>query len=120
ASRGTPWLPRRLRPQVIPEASGRPAALRAGQVSLVDAVPPLDATMLARESAFKVVSGPQKLNCRLYLNGRLKTQYDSGGKDGLYGDTKTRLALTLGVNRDAIIKKIFQGYALANASTVAT
>ena len=117
---GTPTLARRLRLQVIPEASARLAALRAGQVSLVDAVPPLDATVLAREPAFTVVSGPQKLNCRLYLNGRLRTQYDSGGKDGLYGDTKTRLALTLGVNREAIIKKIFQGYALANASPVAT
>src|SRR5437867_1900211 len=117
---GTRTLARRLRLQVIPEASARLAALRAGQVSLVDAVPPLDATVLAREPAITVVSGPQKLNCRLYLNGRLRTQYDSGGKDGLYGDTKTRLALTLGVNREAIIKKIFQGYALANASPVAT
>src|SRR5881628_1403544 len=44
---GTPTLARRLRLQVIPEASARLAALRAGQVSLVDAVPPLDATVLA-------------------------------------------------------------------------
>src|SRR5213083_3776926 len=48
---GTPTLARRLRLQVIPEASARLAALRAGQVSLVDAVPPLDATVLAREPA---------------------------------------------------------------------
>jgi len=117
---GTPPLAKRLRLQVIPEASARLAALRAGQVSLVDAVPPLDASVLAREPNVKVVSGPQKLNCRLYLNGRLKNQYDSGGKDGLFGDTKTRLALAHAVNREAIIKKIFQGYALANTSPVAT
>jgi peptide/nickel transport system substrate-binding protein len=116
---GAPQL-RRLRLQVIPEASARLAALRAGQVSLVDAVPPVDAGVLAREPNVKIVSGPQKLNCRLYLNGRLKSQFDSGGKDGLYADTKTRLAFTLAVNREAIIKKIFQGYALANASPVAT
>src|SRR5437870_3956759 len=108
----TPHLVKRLRLQLIPEASARLAALRAGQVSLVDAVPPLDATVLAREPNLKIVSGPQKLNCRLYLNGRLKTQFDSGGKDGLYGDTKTRLALTYAVNRDANVKKIFQGYAV--------
>jgi peptide/nickel transport system substrate-binding protein len=118
------WGPRplakRLRLQVIPEASARLAALRAGQVSLVEAVPPLDATVLAREPGVKVVSGPQKLNCRLYLNGRLKSQYDSGGKDGLYGDTKTRLALAHAVNREAIITKIFHGYALANTSPVST
>jgi peptide/nickel transport system substrate-binding protein len=117
---GAPPLARRLRLQVIPEASARLAALRAGQVSLVDAVPPVDATVLAREPGLKVVSGPQKLNCRLYLNGRPKDKFDSGGKDGLFGDTKTRLALTYAVNRDGIIKKIFQGYALANASPVST
>jgi peptide/nickel transport system substrate-binding protein len=115
-----PPLAKRLRLQVIPEASARLAALRAGQVSLVDAVPPLDATVLAREPGLKVVSGPQKLNCRLYLNGRTKAQFDSGGKDGLYGDTRTRLALVYAVNRDAIIKKIFQGFAIANASPVST
>ena len=111
---------KRLRLQVIPEASARIAALRAGQVSLVDAVPPLDATLLAQDPKLKVVSAPQKLNCRLYLNGRPKDKYDSGGKDGLFSDTKTRLALAYAVNRDGIIKKIFQGYAIANASPVAT
>ena len=117
---GPPPLVKRLRLQVIPEAAARLAALRAGQVSLVDAVPPLDATVLAREPNVKIVSGPQKLNCRLYLNGRPKDKFDSGGKDGLYGDTKTRLALAYAVNRDAIVKKIFQGYAIVNASPVAT
>jgi len=88
---------KRLRLVVIPEASTRLAALRSGQISLVDAVPPLDAGVLAREPALKVVSGPQKLNCRLYLNGRPKDKFDSGGKDGLYGDTRTRLALAQAV-----------------------
>jgi peptide/nickel transport system substrate-binding protein len=117
---GTPPLVKRLRLQVIPEASARLAALRAGQVTLVDAVPPVDAGVLAQDPKLKIVSGPQKLSCRLYLNGRPKDKYDSGGKDGLFGDTKTRLALAYAVNRDGIIKKIFQGYAIANASPVAT
>jgi peptide/nickel transport system substrate-binding protein len=117
---GPPPQVKRLRLQVIPEASARLAALRAGQVSLVDAVPPFDAPTLAREPNLKVVSGPQKLNCRLYLNGRGKQQFDSGGKDGLYADTKTRLALAMAVNRDAIVQKIFQGFAIVNASPVST
>jgi peptide/nickel transport system substrate-binding protein len=117
---GPPPLVKRLRLQVIPEAAARLAALRAGQVSLVDAVPPVDAGVLARDPGIKVVSGPQKLNCRLYLNGRPRDRYDSGGRDGLYADTKTRLALVHAVNREGIITKIFQGYALANASAVAT
>jgi peptide/nickel transport system substrate-binding protein len=117
---GGPTPIKRLRLTVIPEASARLAALRAGQVSLVDAVPPLDAAVLAQDPRLRVVSGPQKLSCRLYLNGRPKDKYDSGGKDGLFSDTKTRLALALAVNRDGIIKKIFQGYALANASPVST
>ena len=118
------WGPKplfkRLRFQVIPEAAARLAALRAGQVALVEAVPPLDAQTLGQDPKLKVVSGPQKLNCRLYLNGRTKDKYDGGGKDGLYLDPKVRLALNLAVNKDAILKKIFLGYAIANTSPVPT
>src|SRR5215468_6620464 len=116
---GAPQL-KRLRLQVIPEASARLAALRAGQVSLVDAVPPLDAGVLGRESGIKVVSSPQKLYCRIYLNARPKDKFDSGGRDGLFGDPRVRLALNFAVNKDGIIQKIFHGYAQANASPVAT
>ena len=111
---------RRLRFQVIPEAAARLAALRAGQVVVVDAVPPLDASVLARDGAIKVASSPQKLICRLYLNGRPKEAFDSGGKDGLFADVRVRQALALAVNQDAIVKKLFHGYAQPNASPVAT
>jgi peptide/nickel transport system substrate-binding protein len=111
---------KRMRFQTIPEGAARIAALRAGQVSLIEAVPPIDAAALGREPAFKVVSAAQKLGCRLYVNGRPKDKYDSGGKDGLFADGRVRLALNHAINRDAIIKKIFGGYALANASPVAT
>jgi peptide/nickel transport system substrate-binding protein len=111
---------KRLRFQIIPEAGARLAALRAGQVGLVDAVPPLDAGVLARESGIKVVSGVQKLYCRVYVNARPKDKFDSGGKDGLFTDPRVRLGLNLAVNKDGIIQKIFHGYAVANASPVAT
>jgi peptide/nickel transport system substrate-binding protein len=117
---GQPPLFKRLRFQVIPEAGARIAALRAGQVGVVDAVPPLDAGVLARDPSLKVVSGVQKLYCRIYLNARPKDKFDSGGKDGLYADPRVRLALNLAVNKDGIVQKIFHGYALANASPVAT
>ena len=117
---GSPPLFKRLRFQVIPEAGGRLAALRAGQVGLVDSVPPLDAGVLGRESGIKVVSSPQKLYCRIYLNARPKDKFDSGGKDGLFGDQRVRLALNLAVNKEAIVQKIFHGYAQANASPVAS
>jgi peptide/nickel transport system substrate-binding protein len=111
---------KRLRFQAVPEGAARIAALRAGQVGLIEAVPPLDAGVLARDAAVTVVSSPQKLLCRLYVNGRPKDKYDGGGKDGLWGDAKLRMALNLAVNRDGVIKKIFHGYALSNASPVAT
>ena len=117
---GSAPLFKRLRFQVIPEAAARIAALRAGQVGLVDAVPPLDATVLARDAGVKVVSSVQKLVCRLYLNGRPKDKYDGGGKDGLWGDARLRLALNFAINRDGIVKKIFHGYAKENASPVST
>jgi peptide/nickel transport system substrate-binding protein len=118
------WAPaplmKRMCFQTIPEGAARIAALRAGQVSLIEAVPPIDAAALGREPAFKVVSAAQKLGCRLYVNGRPKDKYDGGGKDGGFADPRLRLALNHAINRDAIIKKIFGGYALANASPVAT
>ena len=117
---GPPPLVKRMRFQTVPEGAARIAALRAGQVALIEAVPPIDAAALQREPAFKVVSAAQKLGCRLYVNGRPKDKYDSGGKDGLFADPRLRLALNHAINRDAIIKKIFGGYALANASPVAT
>jgi peptide/nickel transport system substrate-binding protein len=111
---------RRLRFHVIPEASARLAALRAGQVTLVEAVPPLDAQTLAQDPKLKIISGPGKSNCRVYLNGRTKDKYDSGGKDGLFVDPKVRLALNMAVNKDVILKKIFLGHAIANSSPVPT
>jgi peptide/nickel transport system substrate-binding protein len=117
---GTPPYLKRMRFQTIPEGAARIAALRAGQVALIEAVPPIDAAGLGRDPAFKVASTAQKLGCRLYLNGRPADKFDSGGKDGLFADARVRMALNLAINRDAIIKKIFDGYALANASPVAT
>src|SRR5213594_4238434 len=117
---GTQPLFRTMRFQTIPEGAARIAALRAGQVGLIEGVPPFDAPTLAQDARLKVVSSPQKLSCRLYLNARPKDKYDSGGKDGLFADQRVRLALNLAVNKDAIVKKIFNGYALANASPVAS
>jgi len=117
---GQPPLTKRLRLQVIPEAAARIAALQAGQVHIVDAVPPLDAEVLGKNPAVRVVSSVQKLACRIYLNGRTKDTYESGGKDGAFIDPRVRTALNLAINRDAIIAKIFHGLALANSSPVAT
>ncbi len=117
---GSSPLFKRLRFQVIPEAGGRLAALRAGQVGLVDAVPPLDAGVLGREPGIKVTSSAQKLYCRIYLNARPKDKFDSGGRDGLFVDPRVRLAFNFAVNKEGIVQKIFHGYAQANASPVAT
>lgn len=117
---GTPGFTKRLRLQMIPEAAARIAALRAGQVHVVDAVPPLDALVLGRNPGVRVVSAVQKLACRIYVNGRGKDAYESGGRDGAFMDPRVRMALNLAVNREAIIAKIFNGLAVANASPVAT
>jgi peptide/nickel transport system substrate-binding protein len=113
-------LYKKMRFQVIPEGAARIAALKSGEVDLIEAVPPLDAAVLARDAKLQVASGVQKLFCRLYVNGRPHDQYDSGGKPGLFSDPKVRLAMNHAIDRDGIIKKIFNGYAIANASPVAT
>jgi len=117
---GVPPRVKRLRFVIIPEAAARIAALRAGQVGLIEAVPPLDAGVLGREPTLRVVSSVQKLACRVYLNGRTKDAYESGGRDGAFADARVRLALNLAVNREAIVQKIFHGLAIVNASPVAT
>lgn len=109
---------RTMRFQVIPEGAARIAALKAGEVDLIEAVPPLDATVLARDARLRVVSSVQKLICRLYLNGRPKDMYDSGGRDGLFSDARVRLAFNHAIDRQGIIDKIFHGYARINASPV--
>ena len=113
---GAPPRMKRLRFVIIPEAAARIAALRAGQVGLIEAVPPLDADVLEREPTLRVVSSVQKLACRIYLNGRTKDAYESGGRDGAFADPRVRLALNLAVNREAIVQKIFHGLAIVNAS----
>lgn len=113
-------LYKKMRFQVIPEGAARIAALKSGEVDLIEAVPPLDAAVIARDPKLQVASGVQKLFCRLYVNGRAQDQYDSGGKNGLFSDQKVRLAMNHAIDRDGIIKKIFNGYAIANASPIAT
>jgi peptide/nickel transport system substrate-binding protein len=113
-------LYKKMRFQVIPEGAARIAALKSGEVDLIEAVPPLDAALLARDPQLQVVSSVQKLFCRLYINGRPPDQYDSGGTPGLFSDPRVRLAMNHAIDRDGIIKKIFNGYAIANASPVAT
>jgi len=117
---GGPPSFKRLRFVIIPEAAARIAALRAGQVALIEALPPLDAGVLGRDASLRVVSAVQKLACRVYLNGRGKDSYESGGRDGAFADPKVRMALNLAVNREAIVQKIFSGLAIVNASPVAT
>jgi peptide/nickel transport system substrate-binding protein len=117
---GTPPLFKTMRFQTIPEGAARIAALRAGQVGLIEAVPPFDAPGLSQDPKLKVASSVQKLACRLYLNGRPHDRYDSAGKDGLFADRRVRLALNHAVNKEAIVQKIFNGYARANSSPVAS
>jgi peptide/nickel transport system substrate-binding protein len=108
----------KMRFQVIPEGAARIAALKSGEVGLIEAVPPLDATVLARDPQLRIASSIQKLYCRLYVNGRPQDQYDSGGQDGLFSDARVRLAMNHAINKEGIITKIFNGYARENASPV--
>jgi peptide/nickel transport system substrate-binding protein len=79
---GPPPLVKRMRFQTVPEGAARIAALRAGQVALIEAVPPIDAAALQREPAFKVVSAAQKLGCRLYVNGGPRTSTTRAARTG--------------------------------------
>ena len=101
-----------------PEAAAWIAALRSGQVGLIEAVPPLDAGVLEREPTLRVVSSVQKLACRRLPQRRAPRTRTSPWATTVLRRRRVRMALNLAVNREAIVQKIFHGLAIVNASPV--
>jgi ABC-type transport system substrate-binding protein len=106
---GTPGFTKRLRLQVIPEAAARIAALRASQVHLVEAVPPLDASAGANPA---VRARLQRAEAGL---PRVPQRTREGGvrvrhRDGVFADPRVRVALNLAVNREASSPRSFTAW----------
>jgi ABC-type transport system substrate-binding protein len=85
----------------IPEASTRVSALLAGEVHVINAVPPQQALRLANETDVKVVSIPGLRPYQVNLNLTRE----------VFQDKQVRQALNYAVSKQAIAKGIFLDYA---------
>ncbi|MGV8039105.1 MAG: ABC transporter substrate-binding protein [Thermoanaerobaculaceae bacterium] len=98
------WSPARLDRlvlRVIPDAASQVGQLLAGQVHFIPMVPPRDAARLRQSGKVKVVTYPSRLLGFLAWNNRRPA----------LADPRVRRALTLAINRAALVDAVYLGYA---------
>jgi peptide/nickel transport system substrate-binding protein len=98
--RGAPKI-KRVVFRTIPEPSTRVAALRAGEVDLIEAVPP---------DQMRLVESGQNLRIDRVASGRILFLY-MWTFDGPFQDKRARQAANHAIDWDAIIKGVFGGHA---------
>lgn len=93
-----------IRVRVIPDAQTRFSALKAEEImGVVDlgAITPALAKELGQDSRFSVVNN--KMTITHYLTLR--------GNDGIFADERMKKAVSLAIDRDALVKNYFYGHA---------
>ncbi|MDB5414661.1 MAG: Peptide/nickel transport system substrate-binding protein [Rubritepida sp.] len=114
---GGPVAWNRITYRFIGNDSARLAALKAGDVDLIDQVPTRDVADLARDSRIAVFSKPSLRNIYLYLDGwRDQTPFvtDHQGRplpSNPLRDVRVRHALSLAINRAGIVSQVMDGQA---------
>ncbi len=110
-----PWA--RVNYRIIANDTARIAALRAGDVDVIDAVSTRDVEGLAANPAIRIASRAALRNIYLYLD---HARDDTPGVTGPNGerpvasplrDQRVRQALSLAINRDAIVRQVMGGHA---------
>lgn len=97
----------------IPDASTRVAALLAGEVDIIDAVPPHQLTRLERDPRITVYKVTSLRPYRIDI-----FQHPRYAKEALL-DKRVRLALNYAIPKEALIKAIFLDYAVIADSPIA-
>jgi peptide/nickel transport system substrate-binding protein len=93
----------RLQILLVPEVSTRIAMLRSGEADMANIT--LDTLKDAEAAGLKVIGDPDRTSVRIQLTG---IYYPNAGP---IGNVKVREALNLAVNRDEMVKTIFNGRA---------
>jgi peptide/nickel transport system substrate-binding protein len=99
----------------IPEDAARVAALLAGDVDLIDAVPPLDVARLRVDPEVEIVDGPSARTIFLQFNTEMAPGPMLTAKDGTpletnpLKDARVREALSLAISRELIGDRIMEG-----------
>ncbi len=111
-----PWT--RVTFHFVKNDAARVAALRAGDIDLIEAVPPRDAAALERDPGFAVARAS---SVRLVYIAFDQGRDASPGLTDLQGrplernplkDVRVRRALSLAINRDAIVHRVMDGQAV--------
>ena len=107
----------RVTEKVIAKDPPRLAALLAGQVDAIDAVPIADLDRLRKENRFALYRGAAALVHYVALDSARDVSPFVTAKDGRplasnpLKDPRVRKALSLALNRDAIVKRVMEGSA---------
>ncbi len=103
----------------IPNAGARSAALQAGDVDLIEIVPPDQFARFRTEAArYTVTESPSNRLLFLTLDSDRTDSPFLRGRDGSrianpLRDARVRRALSLAINRDALVSRVLQGQAMA-------
>lgn len=103
----------------IANAGARVAALQAGDVDLIEIIPPEQLARLRSDAArFAVAESPSNRLIFLTLDSDRETSPFIRGRDGSpipnpLRDARVRRALSLGINRAALVGRVLQGQGLA-------
>jgi peptide/nickel transport system substrate-binding protein len=108
-----PWD--RVVTRVISNSGARSAALLSGDVDLIDSVPSQDVPRLERESRIAVYGVEANTTVYLFPDSMRDTTPFATDKQGRplprnpLADQRVRTALSLGINRQAIVERLLQG-----------
>ena len=118
-----PWA--RVDYRVIPNDGSRIAAVRAGDVDVIDAVPTRDVDGLRANPDLTIASQPALRYIFLYLDHQ---RDDVPGVSGINGerlprsplrDNRVREALSIAINRPAMVRQVMSGYATPSGQFLA-
>ncbi len=110
----TPWA--RVVRKEIPNDAARLAALKSGQVDLINYVPATDVASLQKDPSMEVVIGDSVYVFNVYLNvkDKLPKLARVEGKEieaNPLADLRVRQAMDLGIDRRALARVVFEGLA---------
>lgn len=101
----------------IKAGPARISALLAGDVDFIDNVPPLDVARLKKEKNVTLSSGPSNRVIYLHMDQFRENSPHITAKDGSpiknpLMDVRVRKAISMGINRDAIVSRVMEDIAV--------
>ena len=118
-----PWA--RVDYRVIANDGSRIAAVRAGDVDVIDAVPTRDVDTLKANPDLAIASQPALRNIYLYLDHARDEPPGISGPNGEklarspLRDNRVREALSIAINRPGIVRQVMSGYATPSGQFLA-